>query len=108
MKGRRSKKNPRDPRTWSNREIEGDSEGYVEAQQASREDRAAAEQERRDTDDLERFTERFVRDGGRRSEAAAAFWTDRARRAAEAAALEAEQADAAASATTRRRVRGAL
>lgn len=96
------------PGTWSNVEIEADSEGYKGAQAAYREDTEAAERQRRTTDDLERFTERFVRDGGRRSEAAAAFWTDRARRAAEAAAREAEQADAAASATTRRRVRGAL
>ncbi len=48
MKGRRNKgKNPRDPRTWSNRQIEQDSEGYVAAQQAYRDDQEAAEQQRR-------------------------------------------------------------
>jgi type VI protein secretion system component VasF len=62
-------KNPRDPRQWTNMEIAKDAQGYLAAQDAFRADRDAAQIRRREVNDLNRFTESFVRAGGRREEA---------------------------------------
>lgn len=78
-------KNPRDHREWTNKELEEDSAGYLEAQQAYREDQAAAAQKKRDEDDRERFTEKFVASGGMRSDAGAAWKGHRNEEAARAA-----------------------
>jgi hypothetical protein len=78
-------KKPRDYRAWTNREIEQDSEGYVAAQQAYREDQEAAEQQRIEADDERQFTERFVEAGGRERDAAAAYKAHRNQQAAEEA-----------------------
>ena len=80
------KPNPRDPRTWTNRDIEADSAGYVRAQEAFAEDQEAAEQQRREADDLARFTAEYIRNGGRERDAAAEWRTRRNRQASEAAA----------------------
>ncbi len=105
MKGRRNKANdPRDPGTWSNREIERDSEGYVQAQEAFRLDQERAEQQRRTADDERRFTAEFVRNGGRAADAPAAFRRTRNEGAAQAAAL----ADASAQQASRRHVKQGL
>ncbi len=102
---RRSKgKNPRDPSTWSNKQIEQDSEGYVEAQRAFREDKETAEQQRRTTDDERRFTAEFIRNGGRAADAPAAFRRTRSEGAAQAAA----RVDTTALTASRRSVRQAL
>ena len=101
-------KDPRNPSKWSNREIEADSEGYVAAQQAYRDDQEAAEQQRQEADDERRFTEQFVRNGGQRSGAESAFRAHRDRQAAEAAARTAEEADIEALSATRRRVHSNL
>ena len=101
---RRSKKNPRDPGTWSNRQIEQDSEGYVQAQEAFRLDQERAESQRRTTDDERRFTAEFVRNGGRAADAPAAFRRTRNEGAAQAAAL----ADASAQQASRRHVKQGL
>jgi hypothetical protein len=85
-------KKPRDHRTWTNKEIEEDSEGYLAAQVAFAEDRDAAERQRRDGDDLARFEEAFVRAGGTKSEAPAAYKAHKNRRAAEAAARADQEA----------------
>jgi hypothetical protein len=45
-------KNPRDPIKWTNQEIASGTEGYLAAQAAHREDRAQAEQERREDEEL--------------------------------------------------------
>ncbi len=97
-------KNQRDPSKWSNVEIEADSEGYVEAQEAHVEDRQAAERERREADDLRLFEEEFVRNGGKRSEAARRFREQRDRDGAEAAS----RASASVLQDARRRIRRAL
>jgi hypothetical protein len=85
-------KNPRDYRVWTNREIEDDSEGYVAAQQAFRDDQEATEQQRQGADDEARFKEEFVQAGGRERDAAAAYRTHRNRQAEEAAARSEEAA----------------
>jgi hypothetical protein len=97
-------RNPRDEREWTNKELEADSAGYLAAQAARRKDEAAAEQKRRDADDLERFTEAFVRAGGNKSNAEAAYKADRNARAAEAAS----QADQEAVVASRHRIRSQL
>jgi hypothetical protein len=97
-------KNQRDPSKWSNVEIEQDSEGYVEAQAAYREDREQAETQRREQDDLRLFEEEFVRAGGKRSEAARRFREQRDRDGAEAAS----RASASVLQDARRRIRKVL
>ena len=97
-------KNPRNHREWTNEELEQDSAGYLAAQEAYREDREKADHQRREKDDLERYTEAFVEAGGNRSDAPAAFKAERNRRAAEAAS----QADQAAAERTRRTTLGRL
>jgi hypothetical protein len=97
-------KNPRDPRQWSNTEIAKDSQGYLAAQQAFREDRDAAQIRRREVDDLNRFTESFVRAGGKREDAEEAFWSKRNTDAAESA----QRADDEALYASRRSVRRGL
>ncbi len=66
-------KDSRNPNAWSNREIEGDSAGYLAAQQACRQDQAAAAAQRQAEQDLERFTAAFVVAGGTRADAHAAY-----------------------------------
>jgi len=97
-------KNQRDPSKWSNVEIEADSEGYVEAQEAHVEDREEAERERRELGDLRLFEEEFVRAGGKRSEAARRFREQRDRDGAEAAS----RASASVLQDARRRIRKVL
>jgi len=101
---RRSKKNPRDPGTWTNKQIEQDSEGYVAAQQAHREDKERAERQRREANDEARFVERFVAAGGRAADAPGAWRKTRNEQAAQAAAL----ADASALHGSRRSARSVL
>jgi|SRR5215213_8814103 len=87
-------KKPRDHRTWTNKEIEEDSEGYLAAQVAFAEDRDAAERQRREADDLARFAEAFVNAGGSKNEAGAAYKVmrnDEAERGARLADEEARQ-----------------
>jgi hypothetical protein len=97
-------KDPREPRTWTNREIEANSEGYKAAQSAYAEDREEAERARREADDLEHFEAAFVEAGGKRFDAAEAFREQCTRQAAQAA----QAADAAAMHTNQRRIRQAL
>ncbi len=97
-------KNPRDPNKWSNKEIEADPQGYVQAQEAFQEDRQKAEQQRRDSDDERRFTAEFIRNGGRAADAPAAFRRTRSEGAAQAAA----RVDTTALTASRRSVRQAL
>jgi hypothetical protein len=97
-------KDPRDPNRWTNREIEPDSEGYLAAQAAHAENREEGECQRREADDLARFTERFVEAGGKSSEAAPAFRKHKAEQAAEAAS----RADAETLQDARSRLRHSL
>jgi hypothetical protein len=97
-------RNPRDEREWTNKELEADSAGYLAAQAARRKDEAAAEQKRRDADDLERFTEAFVRAGGNKSDAEVAYRAHKNERAAVAA----READEAAVVASRHRIRSQL
>lgn len=97
-------KDPRNPRTWSNVQIEQDPDGYVLAQEAFRQDREEARRQARESDDLRRFTEAYVAAGGRRSEAASAFTEQRDQRAAESAS----RAETSILQDARRRVRRAL
>ena len=97
-------KDPRNPRTWSNVQIEQDPEGYVAAQQAYRDDRESSDRQRQEADDERRFTDEYVRNGGRGRDAAAAFRAHRNEQAAQAAAM----ADAEAEQETRRRARSVL
>jgi hypothetical protein len=85
-------KNPRDPRVWSNVEIAKDGAGYLAAQDAFRSDRQAADQLRREDDDKSRFTEAFVRAGGKRSDAEAAFLRERNEDATQKAKREEDEA----------------
>ena len=94
----------RDPRKWTNREIEQDSEGYIAAHEAYQEDQATELQRAREADDLARFTDEYVRNGGRERDAATAFRTHRNRLAAEAAS----RADGAAARDTRERIKHTL
>jgi hypothetical protein len=71
-------KDKRNPDRWTNAEIESDTEGFLQAQQALfREDRAEAQRRRREVDHLRRFTEAFVRAGSKRQDAEQAFWEQR-------------------------------
>jgi hypothetical protein len=97
-------KKPRDYRAWTNREIEADSEGYVAAQQAYRDDRESSDRQRQEADDERLFTEAFVSNGGRERDAAAAYKAHRNQQAAEAAT----KAEASVLADARRRIRQAL
>ena len=97
-------KDPRNPYRWTNREIEADSEGYVAAQEAYAEDREAEDRRRQEADDLARFTDEYVSNGGRARDAKAAFRTHRNRRAAEAAG----RTDQAAARHTRAHIRQTL
>jgi len=85
-------KDPRDPRNWENTEIEQDAAGYVAAQQAFAEDRDAEHARKRERDALASFTEEFVRNGGKRSDARAAWQKLRNERASEAAERADEEA----------------
>jgi hypothetical protein len=97
-------KNPRDPRQWTNLEIAEDAQGYLAAQDAFGADREAEQIRRREVDNLSRFTESFVRAGGKRQDAEQAFWEQR-----NADALQsARTADDQARAEQRRRVRQGL
>ena len=97
-------KDRRDYRKWSNPEIEADTPGYLEAQKNYREDQDAAERERVEADDERRWTEQFVAEGGRESDAAAAYRALRNQQAADAAA----DADRAAREVSRSAIRNLL
>jgi hypothetical protein len=79
-------KDSRNPNNWSNRELEQDTAGYLGAQQAYRQDQAAATAQRQAEQDLERFTKSFVVAGGTRADAHDAYRAKRNAEAAEAAA----------------------
>jgi len=79
----------RDNTKWTNREIEEDSAAYIAAQEAYRQDQAAAAAQRSEEQDQERFTKSFVVAGGTRTDAHAAY---RAKRNEEAT-LAARTAD---------------
>ena len=85
-------KDSRNPSAWTNREIEGDPQGYTAAQQAHREDEAAANAKRAERLDRERFTRAFVAAGGRDADALDAYRERRNREAAQAAATADEAA----------------
>ena len=97
-------KDPRNPSKWTNREIEADSDGYVAAQQAYRDDQEAAERQRQEADDERRFREAFLANGGRERDTATAYKAHRNRQAAEAAG----RAEEAALLGARARIRQAL
>jgi hypothetical protein len=96
-------KDRRDPNTWTNLEIEADSEGYLAAQRAYREDREQQERAAAEDADRELYVREFVRQGGDRD--AARAWR-KARD--EQAAQSAEQAETEAEAVSRRNVRSRL
>ena len=85
-------KDRRDPNAWTNEEIEQDSEGYLAAQKAYREDRAEQDRAAAEDADREMYVREFVRQGGV-PVAAARAWRkardERARQAAEMAEAEA-------------------
>ena len=95
-------KKPRDPRVWTNREIQQDGEGYFAAQQAYRDDQKAAERKRQEDDAYEQYRKRFVEAGGDVSDARASWLARRQSDAAEAAG-RAEEAALTASRTHIRR-----
>ena len=78
-------KNPRDPRMWTNRDIEEDSAGFLAAKEAYQEDQAKATEKKNLEYDKKVFTEAFVASGGNPGDASAAFKAERNRRATEAA-----------------------
>jgi hypothetical protein len=80
-------KHPKKPELWSNVEISADTDGYLAAQEASRELRAEQERERQVADDLDRFRERFLIEGGRECDVEAAFWQTRTARKRQPGAL---------------------
>ena len=70
---------------WTNRRIEREGgAAYLEAQSKLREQQEQEAAKQREADDLERFTEAFVANGGNRSDAAAAFKALKNERAADA------------------------
>jgi hypothetical protein len=79
----------KDPRNWSNREIEEDSAAYRYAQQAYRQDQAREGRQRAEEKDKERFTAAFVVAGGTRADAHDAY----RQRVNEEASLAARTAD---------------
>ncbi len=85
-------KDSRNPNNWSNRELEQDSAGYLVAQQAYRQDQAAAAAQRSEEQDKERFTKAFVVAGGTRADALDAYRAKRNEQATEAAAFADETA----------------
>lgn len=85
-------KDSRNPNNWSTREIEGDSAAYVAAQEAYRQDEAAAAAQRQEQLDRERFTKSFVVAGGTRADAHDAYRAKRNEQATEAAAFADETA----------------
>ncbi len=92
-------KDSRNPNAWTNRDIEGDSAGYLAAQQAHRQDEAAAAGQRNEERDRAAFEAAFVVAGGTRADAHAAY----RQRVNEEAAQAARTADE----TARRAQRGA-
>ena len=73
-------KHPKKPELWSNVEISAETDGSLAAQEASRELRAEQGRERQVADDLDRFRERFLIEGGRECDVEAAFWQTRTAR----------------------------
>jgi hypothetical protein len=71
--------------TWSNRDIERDPQGYLEAQRREREEQEAERTQQKEQMALAQFTERFVAAGGERAQAASAFKAYRNDQAADAA-----------------------
>lgn len=95
-------KHPKKPELWSNVEISAETDGSLAAQETSRELRAEQERERQVADDLDRFRERFLIEGGRKCDVEAAFWQTRTAQEA------ARRADEEAEIESRRKVRRAL
>lgn len=75
----------RNPKSWTNREIEADSGGYKAAQQAHKADMVAAAEDRIEERDRAAFEAAYVAAGGTKSGAADAYRQKRDERAAEAA-----------------------
>jgi hypothetical protein len=94
----------RNPNKWTNEEIEADSQGYIAAQKAYREDREQQERAAAEDADREMYEREFVRQGGSR-DAATREW--RKHRDAQAART-AEQVEHEAEAASRRNVRSRL
>jgi hypothetical protein len=97
-------KDTRNPNRWSNQQIQADTEGNLAERLLRREDRAACAAPRREVDNLRRFTEAFVKAGGKRQDAEQAFWEQRNTEALQSA----RTADDQARAEQRRRVRQGL
>jgi len=70
-------KNPRDHREWTLEELEEDSQGYLAAQAALREDKENAAKQRAYEADLELYRKAFVEAGGNARDAEAAFQAHR-------------------------------
>ncbi len=66
-------KNPRDPRVWTNEEIQDDSAGYLAAQQAFREDQEKAKREAAIERKKADYVERLCSMGLSKQEAEAAW-----------------------------------
>ena len=97
-------KDKRNPNKWTNEEIEVDSEGYIAAQQAWREDREQQDRAAAVDADREMYVREFVRQGGDKDAAARAWRKARDEQARQAA----ERAEREALETSRRSVRHAL
>lgn len=95
-------KNLRDHRVWTNTELEEDPQGYLAAQEAQRENSAASEQKEREATDFARFEEAFVKAGGTRSGARAAYEARKNEQAAEATRAADEEARATTGVATMR------
>jgi hypothetical protein len=97
-------KDPKDPRKWTNVEIENDSDGYLEAMANYREEQEKGQRQARYDADLAQFTQQYVAAGGDESEAEEAFKAHRNKQAA----IAAEQSDVETYNASRRRVRSVL
>jgi len=89
---------------WSSRDVQADPEGFRKAQQLERERIEDEARKQREADDLERFTQEFVAEGGDPRDAESEWRRTRTERASERAA---EKSQAAMSAMIRTRMRQA-
>ena len=85
-------KSPRDERVWLNPELEKDSAGYLAAQQARKQDEAAAEAKAKEDRRYRDFEEPFLAAGGSKADAPAAYRQRVNEQAAQAAATADEAA----------------
>jgi hypothetical protein len=86
--------------SWSNGDIQSDPEGYRAAQQAEREDLAAASKADAEAANQARFVHAFTAAGGTKTDAEAAYRRQRNERAQQAARAADEAAEAATRAAT--------